>query len=98
MLTSLVLLRWCRYARLQDWDTFQIFFNKAKNLVPRRTPSALYFRGICGFMECEVLHLQKEIEECAENAQDSGVQLLKVRPPEGGRGQSLCGQGSVPLW
>ena len=49
-------------------------------------------------MECEVLHLQKEIEECAENAQDSGVQLLKVRPPEGGRGQSLCGQGSVPLW
>ncbi|XP_045694582.1 adenylate cyclase type 10 [Phyllostomus hastatus] len=65
------------YARLQDWDMFQIFFNKAKNLVPRRTPSALYFQGICGFMECQVLHLQKEIEECAENAQDSGVQLLK---------------------
>ncbi|XP_037023402.2 adenylate cyclase type 10 [Artibeus jamaicensis] len=65
------------YARLQDWNMFQIFFNKAKNLVPKRTPSALYFLGICGFMECQVLHLQKEIEEGVENAQDSGVQLLK---------------------
>ncbi|XP_054443540.1 adenylate cyclase type 10 [Pteronotus mesoamericanus] len=65
------------YARLQDWEEFQIFFNKAKNLVPRRTPSALYFRGICGYMEGQVLHLQKQIEEHAENAQDTGVQLLK---------------------
>lgn len=36
-------------------------------------------------MECQVLHLQKEIEEGEENAQDSGVHLLKVRPPAGCR-------------
>ncbi|XP_014384014.1 PREDICTED: adenylate cyclase type 10 [Myotis brandtii] len=69
------------YARLQEWDDFQVFFNKAKNLVPRRTPTALYFHGVCRYLEAQVLHLQKQIEGQFESAQDSGVELLKVRLP-----------------
>ncbi|XP_070252394.1 adenylate cyclase type 10 [Myotis yumanensis] len=65
------------YARLQEWDDFQVFFNKAKNLVPRRTPTALYFHGVCRYLEAQVLHLQKQIEGQSESAQDSGVELLK---------------------
>ncbi|KAK1329495.1 hypothetical protein QTO34_011685 [Cnephaeus nilssonii] len=65
------------YARLQEWDDFQIVFNKTKNLVPRRTPTALYFQGICRYLEAQVLHLQKQIEGQSEYAQDSGVELLK---------------------
>ncbi|XP_016057847.1 PREDICTED: adenylate cyclase type 10 [Miniopterus natalensis] len=65
------------YARLQEWDDFQIFFSKSKSLVPRRTPTALYFQGICRYMEAQVLHLQKQIEGQPESAQDSGVELLK---------------------
>lgn len=86
----------CRYARLQEWDDFQIFFNKTKNLVPRRTPTALYHQGICRYMEAQVLHLQKQIEEQSENAQDSGVELLKVRLPSGSCGPSLLGW--VPVY
>lgn len=40
-------------------------------------------------MEGQVLHLQKQIEEQAENAQDSGVELLKVRPAAWPAAQSL---------
>lgn len=69
-----------RYARLQDWDSFHEFSSRAKNLVPRRTPTALYYEGISRYMEGEVLYLQKQIEGQSENAQDSGVELLKVSP------------------
>jgi hypothetical protein len=40
-------------------------------------------------MEGQVLHLQKQIEEQAENAQDSGVEILKVRPAPWLTAQSL---------
>ncbi|XP_053461947.1 adenylate cyclase type 10 [Nycticebus coucang] len=66
------------YARLQEWDNFYIFSNRAKNLVSRRTPTALYYHGISRYMEAQVLHLQKLIEEQSENAQESGVELLKT--------------------
>ncbi|KAM4860383.1 adenylate cyclase type 10 isoform 1-T4 [Thomomys bottae] len=65
------------YARLQDWENFYKFFNKAKTLVQRRTPTVLYYEGIIRYLEGQVLHLQKQIEERSENAQDSGVELLK---------------------
>ncbi|XP_003414943.1 adenylate cyclase type 10 [Loxodonta africana] len=65
------------YARLQEWDNFKIFSNRAKTLVPRRTPTPLYCEGISRYLEGQVLYLQKQIEEQAENAQDSGVELLK---------------------
>ncbi|XP_070123730.1 adenylate cyclase type 10 isoform X5 [Equus caballus] len=65
------------YARLQEWQNFHMFSNRAKNLVPRRTPTALYCEGITRYMEGQVLYLQKQIEEQSENAQDSGVELLK---------------------
>ncbi|XP_025286257.1 adenylate cyclase type 10 isoform X2 [Canis lupus dingo] len=65
------------YARLQEWDNFHIFSNRAKNLVSRRTPTALYYEGISRYMEGQVLYLQKQIEDQSENAQDSGVELLK---------------------
>ncbi|XP_044905386.1 adenylate cyclase type 10 isoform X3 [Felis catus] len=65
------------YARLQEWDNFHIFSSRAKNLVPRRTPTALYYEGISRYMEGQVLYLQKQIEGQSENAQDSGVELLK---------------------
>ncbi|XP_037362443.1 adenylate cyclase type 10 isoform X2 [Talpa occidentalis] len=65
------------YARLQDWDKFHIFSNRAKNLVPRRTPTALYSEGISRYMEAQVLYLQKQIDEQSANAQDTGVELLK---------------------
>uniref|UniRef100_A0A671FTQ8 Adenylate cyclase type 10 n=1 Tax=Rhinolophus ferrumequinum TaxID=59479 RepID=A0A671FTQ8_RHIFE len=65
------------YARLQNWDYFHIFSNKAKNLVSRKTPTALYFQGICRYLEGQVLYLQKQIEEQSEWAQDTGVMLLK---------------------
>lgn len=86
----------CRYARLQEWDDFQVFFNKTKNLVPRRTPTTLYHQGICRYMEAQVLHLQKQIEEQSENAQDSGVEMLKVRLPSGFWDLSLLGR--VPAY
>ncbi|XP_059944594.1 adenylate cyclase type 10 [Mesoplodon densirostris] len=65
------------YARLQEWDNFHIFSNRAKSLVSRRTPAALYCIGLSRYMEGQVLYLQKQIEEQSENAQDSGVDLLK---------------------
>ncbi|XP_066886216.1 adenylate cyclase type 10 isoform X1 [Kogia breviceps] len=65
------------YARLQKWDNFHIFSNRAKSLVSRRTPAALYFIGLSRYLEGQVLYLQKQIEEQSENAQDSGVDLLK---------------------
>ncbi|XP_055480586.1 adenylate cyclase type 10 [Psammomys obesus] len=66
------------YARLQEWDNFHKFSKRAKNLVPQRTPTVLYYEGISRYMEGQVLHLQKQIEEQAENAQDIGVELLKA--------------------
>ncbi|XP_051003725.1 adenylate cyclase type 10 [Acomys russatus] len=66
------------YARLQDWDNFYKFSKRAKNLVTQRTPTVLYYEGVSRYMEGQVLHLQKQIEEQAENAQDSGVELLKA--------------------
>ncbi|KAI4590217.1 hypothetical protein MJG53_001266 [Ovis ammon polii x Ovis aries] len=66
-----------RYARLQEWNSFHVFSNRAKNLVSRRTPTALYCISISRYMEGQVLYLQKQIEEQSENAQDSGVDLLK---------------------
>ncbi|XP_021006174.1 adenylate cyclase type 10 isoform X1 [Mus caroli] len=66
------------YARLQEWDNFNKFSDRAKNLVTRRTPTVLYYEGISRYMEGQVLHLQKQIEEQAENAQDSGVEILKA--------------------
>ncbi|XP_031291702.1 adenylate cyclase type 10 [Camelus dromedarius] len=65
------------YARLQEWDNFQVFSNRAKSLVSRRTPTALYCVSICRYMEGQVLYLQKQIEEQSENAQDIGVDILK---------------------
>ncbi|XP_070318848.1 adenylate cyclase type 10 isoform X1 [Odocoileus virginianus] len=65
------------YARLQEWNSFHVFSNRAKNLVSRRTPTALYCISISRYMEGQVLYLQKQIEEQSENAQDSGVDLLK---------------------
>ncbi|XP_014638749.1 PREDICTED: adenylate cyclase type 10-like [Ceratotherium simum simum] len=38
---------------------------------------ALYCEGISRYMEGQVLYLQKQTEEQSENAQDSGVELLK---------------------
>ncbi|XP_036058629.1 adenylate cyclase type 10 isoform X2 [Onychomys torridus] len=64
------------YARLQQWDDFYRFSNKAKTFVTRRTPTVLYYEGISRYMEGQVLHLQKQIEE--RNAQNSGVKLLKA--------------------
>ncbi|KAL1769753.1 adenylate cyclase type 10 isoform X1 [Sigmodon hispidus] len=66
------------YARLQEWDNFYKFSNRAKTFVTRRTPTVLYYEGISRYMEGQVLHLQKQIEEQAENAQDNGVELLKA--------------------
>nr|XP_048277298.1 adenylate cyclase type 10 isoform X2 [Myodes glareolus] len=66
------------YARLQEWDNFYKFSNRAKTLVTRRTPTVLYYEGISRYMEGQVLHLQKQIEEQAETAQDSGIELLKA--------------------
>ncbi|XP_029417608.1 adenylate cyclase type 10 [Nannospalax galili] len=66
------------YGRLQEWDNFYKFSNKAKNLVTRRTPTLLYYEGISRYMEGQVLHLQKQIEEQADNAQDSGIEIIKT--------------------
>uniref|UniRef100_A0A8C0WML7 Adenylate cyclase type 10 n=1 Tax=Castor canadensis TaxID=51338 RepID=A0A8C0WML7_CASCN len=65
------------YGRLQEWENFHKFSDRAKNLVPRRTPTVLYHEGVIRYMEGQVLHLQKQIEERSENAQDKGVELLK---------------------
>ncbi|XP_075396582.1 adenylate cyclase type 10 [Tenrec ecaudatus] len=65
------------YARLQEWGNFKIFSNKAKVLVPRRTPTSLYCDGVSRYLEGQVLYLQNQIEGQAENAQDSGVEILK---------------------
>ncbi|ERE72524.1 adenylate cyclase type 10-like protein [Cricetulus griseus] len=66
------------YARLQEWDNFDKYSNRAKSLVTRRTPTVLYYEGISRYMEGQALYLQKQIEEQVENAQDSGVELLKA--------------------
>ncbi|KAK7806947.1 hypothetical protein U0070_009440, partial [Myodes glareolus] len=76
------------YARLQEWDNFYKFSNRAKTLVTRRTPTVLYYEGISRYMEGQVLHLQKQIEEQAETAQDSGIELLKALPSDGLYGHS----------
>ncbi|XP_007935921.1 adenylate cyclase type 10 [Orycteropus afer afer] len=65
------------YARLQEWDNFKIFSNKAKTLALRKTLNGLYCEAISRYLEGQVLHLQKQIEELAKNAQDNGVELLK---------------------
>ncbi|XP_021100287.1 adenylate cyclase type 10 isoform X2 [Heterocephalus glaber] len=65
------------YGRLQEWDNFSSFFSKAKSLVSRRTLTTDYYEGTVKYMEGQVLHLQKQIEEQSHKAQDSGVQLLK---------------------
>nr|XP_054967999.1 adenylate cyclase type 10 isoform X9 [Pan paniscus] len=65
------------YARLQEWDNFYKFSNRAKNLLPRRTMTLIYYDGISRYMEGQVLHLQKQIKEQSENAQASGEELLK---------------------
>lgn len=70
-----------RYARLQEWGNFFTFSSKAKTLVLRRTPTTLYLLGMCRYLEGQVLYLQNQIEELSENAQDSGVEIFKVRPP-----------------
>lgn len=80
-LTPPVLPRRHRYARLQEWGNFLTFSSKAKTLVLRRTPTTLYFLGMCRYLEGQVLYLQKQIEELSENAQDRGVEIFKVRPP-----------------
>ncbi|XP_036611380.1 adenylate cyclase type 10 [Trichosurus vulpecula] len=66
------------FARLEEWENFQVFFNRAKKLVQRRTPSLLYCTGLSRYMECQVLCLQKQIQEQMENVQDIGVELLKT--------------------
>uniref|UniRef100_A0A8C9HDH8 Adenylate cyclase type 10 n=1 Tax=Piliocolobus tephrosceles TaxID=591936 RepID=A0A8C9HDH8_9PRIM len=65
------------YARLQEWDNFYKFSNRAKNLLPRRTMTLIYYDGISRYMEGQILHLQKQIKEQSENAQASGEKLLK---------------------
>nr|XP_024652137.1 LOW QUALITY PROTEIN: adenylate cyclase type 10 [Macaca nemestrina] len=65
------------YARLQEWDNFYIFSNRAKNLLPRRTMTLIYYDGISRYMEGQILHLQKQIKEQSDNAQASGEELLK---------------------
>ncbi|XP_068950616.1 adenylate cyclase type 10 [Petaurus breviceps papuanus] len=66
------------FARLEDWENFQVFFNRAKKLVQRRTPSSLYCSGFNRFVECQVLYLQKQIQDQMENVKDIGVKLLKT--------------------
>uniref|UniRef100_A0A4X2JZ02 Adenylate cyclase type 10 n=1 Tax=Vombatus ursinus TaxID=29139 RepID=A0A4X2JZ02_VOMUR len=66
------------FARHEKWENFQVFFNKAKKLVQRRTPSVLYCSGFSKFMECQVLCFQKQIQDQTENVQDIGVELLKT--------------------
>nr|XP_044991917.1 adenylate cyclase type 10 isoform X2 [Jaculus jaculus] len=65
------------YARLQEWDNFYDFSNKARKLVTRRTPTMLYYEGILRYLEGQVLHLQKQIEEQEEKAQENGAELLR---------------------
>ncbi|XP_010632254.1 adenylate cyclase type 10 isoform X1 [Fukomys damarensis] len=65
------------YARLQEWDNFTSFFSKAKSLVTRRTMTTDYYAGTVKYVEGQVLHLQRQIEEQSHKAQDSGVELLK---------------------
>ncbi|XP_074078020.1 adenylate cyclase type 10 isoform X2 [Macrotis lagotis] len=65
------------FARLEDWDNFEVFFNRAKKLVQRRTPSFLFCQAFNRYMECQILYLQKQIQEQIENVQDTGVELLK---------------------
>ncbi|XP_045402589.1 adenylate cyclase type 10 [Lemur catta] len=65
------------YARLQDWDNFHVFSNRAKHLVPRRIPTVVYYQGVARYMEGQVLHLQKQIQGQTKNAQANGVEMLK---------------------
>nr|XP_020830303.1 adenylate cyclase type 10 isoform X7 [Phascolarctos cinereus] len=66
------------FARQEQWENFQVFYNRAKKLVQRKTPSVLYCSGFSKFMECQVLCLQKQIQDQMENVQDIGVELLKT--------------------
>ncbi|KAI5127386.1 Adenylate Cyclase Type 10 [Manis pentadactyla] len=65
------------YARLQEWNYFHEFSDAVKNLVPRRTPTALYYEGISRYLEGQVLHLQSKIKEQPSSAQESGTEVLK---------------------
>ncbi|XP_074122612.1 adenylate cyclase type 10 [Sminthopsis crassicaudata] len=65
------------FARHEEWENFEVFFNRAKKLVHRKTPSFLFCEGFSRYMECQVLCLQKQIQEQMENVQDIGVELLK---------------------
>ncbi|XP_043860540.1 LOW QUALITY PROTEIN: adenylate cyclase type 10 [Dromiciops gliroides] len=65
------------FARLEEWENFEVFFNRAKKLVQRRTPSLLYCEGFIRYTECQALCFQKQLQEQIENVQDIGVELLK---------------------
>ncbi|XP_064226781.1 adenylate cyclase type 10 [Aotus nancymaae] len=65
------------YARRQEWDNFYIFSSTAKNLLPRRSITLIYYEGMSRYMEGQVLHLRKQIKEQSENAHANGKQLLK---------------------
>ncbi|XP_032147386.1 adenylate cyclase type 10 [Sapajus apella] len=65
------------YARCQEWGNFYIYSSAAKNLLPRRTVTLIYYKGMSRYMEGQVLHLQKQIKEQSENAHANGKELLK---------------------
>ncbi|XP_054977953.1 adenylate cyclase type 10 [Sorex araneus] len=65
------------YGRLQEWDNFHNFSNRAKGLVPRKTPTATYCQGVSRYLEGRVLFLKQQMEKQVESAQDSGMKLLK---------------------
>uniref|UniRef100_F6YGE4 Adenylate cyclase type 10 n=1 Tax=Monodelphis domestica TaxID=13616 RepID=F6YGE4_MONDO len=65
------------FARLEEWGSFEIFYNKAKKLVQRRSISNIQCEGFSRYLECQVLNLQKQIQAQTENVQDIGVELLK---------------------
>ncbi|XP_044530803.1 adenylate cyclase type 10 [Gracilinanus agilis] len=65
------------FARLEEWGSFEIFYNKAKKLIQRRSISNIQSEGFARYLECQVLSLQKQIQGQTENVQDIGVELLK---------------------
>ncbi|XP_055964576.1 adenylate cyclase type 10 [Sorex fumeus] len=65
------------YGRLREWNHFHVFSTRAKGLVPRKTPAAIYCQGVSRYLEGRVLFLQQQIELQVETAQDSGLKLLK---------------------
>lgn len=56
----------------------------------------LYFQGLCRYLEGQVLYLQKQIEGQSDWAQDTGIKLLKVRPPSGLQDKMLLKQVPLP--